>query len=76
MKSQITIPIGAECCCSNYGELAYHVIFDTHKSVFEEFCTANNIGYHEGARRDVTKSDKHIFTTDKSVFKNFPEEVE
>lgn len=73
--TKIIIPSEAQCFASAYGELCYHVFIDDEKA-FEVFCQTNNIGYYEGARRDVVKSDLHVFSKTKEVFENYPDKVE
>jgi hypothetical protein len=73
--SKILIPQGADCFCTNYGKLNYHVAIEKDDE-FKEFCSRNNIGYHDGARKDIIKSAGHIFTENKDVFENFPSKVE
>lgn len=74
--NKIIIPDVADCWADNHGNvLSFHVGIEDEKA-FEVFCQTNNIGYHEGARRDVVKSDLHIFTSNKDVFENYPDKVE
>lgn len=72
---KITIPENVECFSTNYGVINYHVQFSDEKR-FEAFCTDNNIGWDANARKDVIKSDMHVFTSNKDVFENFPEKFE
>lgn len=71
---KITIPKGAQCWCSNHGNVEHHVSIDDEKA-FAKFCLDNNIGYHDGARTDIVKSYLHVFTKNRNVFTNFPPEV-
>lgn len=75
MNNKIIIPKTADCFCSNHGELNYHVSIKN-KDDFENFCSDNNIGYHDGARKDIVKSSRHIFTLNKDVFENFQNDAE
>lgn len=73
--NKITIPPNIECYCTNYNSsLKFHVSF-LYDEIFDEFCNKNNIGYHEGARQDVTKLYLQVVTTNKDIFENFPSNV-
>lgn len=71
---KIRIPENIRCFSTSYGP-NYHVQFSDEKR-FEVFCDDNNIGYGSNARKDVIKSDLHVFTSNKDVFENFPEKFE
>jgi hypothetical protein len=73
---KIKIPENADCWCTDFGALAYHVQIEDKKE-FAEFCAKNNIGYHDGARQDIAVSESlgHIFTHSREVFENFPHAV-
>jgi hypothetical protein len=73
--SKIKIPTNADYYCTNYEELKFHVAIEDDVA-FEKFCSDNNIGYHNNARKDVIKSVGHVFTSNKEVFENFPANVD
>lgn len=72
---KVTIPKNADCFAQNSGRMTYHVSIKNDFE-FESFCIKNNIGYHDGARKDITMSINHVFSEDKNVFENFPENVD
>lgn len=67
-QEKIVIPPYADCFVSEDG--LYYVSIDNHTR-FKTFCEENNIGYHNGARKDIRMSYLSIFTETPEIFENF-----
>lgn len=66
-QEKIVIPSYADCFVSDD---LYYVSIDNHTR-FKTFCEENNIGYHNGARKDIRMSYLSIFTETPEIFENF-----